>query len=235
MSDELATSRTIAFATAPSPQEIFIYSHSTLLYWWPAWVLGFVFALTDATREKLTQTGQPSSALGLTYVLMLLLLIIFTNARFRGINSIVVLTTGGFIAVLLAWLGWWDDIVRLIPHLSVQMNTGFYWVFSSGLLIIWLAMFFLFDRMTYWRVRPGQVTEEHWIGGGAHSFSTSTLRFEKLNSDLFRTTLGLGAGDLRATGAGDHGRVIDMPNVIFVSRKVAAIEKLIAVRPDHIN
>ena len=80
-----------------------------------------------------------------------------------------------FIAVLLAWLGWWDDIARLIPYLSVHMNTGFYLVFSSGLLIIWLAMFFIFDRVTYWRIRPGQVTEEHLIGGGAESFDTESF------------------------------------------------------------
>jgi hypothetical protein len=67
--------------------------------------------------------------------------------------------------VLLAWFGWWDDIARLIPYLSVHMNTGFYVVFSSGLLIIWLMMFFVFDRLTYWRC-PGRVTEEHLIGSG---------------------------------------------------------------------
>jgi hypothetical protein len=31
-------------------------------------------------------------------------------------------------------------------------------VFSTGLLIIWLMMFFVFDRLTYWRIRPGQMT-----------------------------------------------------------------------------
>ena len=35
-----------------------------------------------------------------------------------------------------AWFGWWDDIAKLIPYLSVHMNTGFYLVFSTGLLII---------------------------------------------------------------------------------------------------
>lgn len=38
-------------------------------------------------------------------------------------------------------------------------------------------MFFVFDRFTYWRIRPGQMTEEHLIGGGAESFDTNGLRF----------------------------------------------------------
>jgi hypothetical protein len=130
-----------------------------------------------------------------------------------------------FIAVLLAWFGWWDDIAKLIPYLSVHMNTGFYLVFSTGLLITWLMMFFVFDRLTYWRVRPGQMTEERLIGGGAESFDTNSLRS--------RVVLGLGAGDLRATTPGSSGAAIEISNVLFVDRKVHAIERLISVKPEH--
>lgn len=217
-------------------QEISIYGHSTLLYWWPAWAFGFLIALLNAGQEKFLATApgvQPSSALGLTYLAILLLLIVFTNVRLRGINSVVALLSVGFIAVLLAWFGWWDDIAKLIPYLSVHMNTGFYLVFSTGLLVIWLLMFFVFDRLTYWRIRPGQMTEEHLIGGSAESFDTNGMRFQKLSSDFFRAILGLGAGDLKATMAGARGAAIELPNVIFVDRKVYAIEKLISVKPER--
>lgn len=217
-------------------QEISIYSHSTLLYWWPAWAFGFVIALLNAGQERFLATApgvRPSSALGLTYLSILLLLIVFTNVRLRGINSVVALLTVAFISVVLAWFGWWDDIAALIPYLSVHMNTGFYLVFSTSLLIIWLMMFFVFDRLTYWRIRPGQVTVEHLIGGGAESFNTNGLRFEKLSSDFFRAVLGFGAGDLRATTAGNHGAAIEITNVIFAERKVHGIEKLISVRPER--
>ena len=217
-------------------QEINVYGHSTLLYWWPAWAFGFLIALLNAGQEKFLATApgaQPSSALGLTYLAILLLLIVFTNVRLRGINSVVALLSVAFITVLFAWFGWWDDIARLIPYLSVHMNTGFYLVFSTGLLIIWLLMFFVFDRMTYWRIRPGQMTEEHLIGGGAESYDTNGLHFQKLGSDFFRAMLGLGAGDLKATMAGEHGAAIELANVLFVDRKVHAIEKLISVKPER--
>lgn len=217
-------------------QEIKVYSHSTLLYWWPAWAFGFLLALLNSGQEKFLGTAdgaQPSSAVGLSYVAILLLLVVFTNVRLRGIYSVVALLTVAFIAVVLAWFGWWNNIVRLIPYLSVHMNTGFYLVFSTGLLIIWLMMFFVFDRMTYWRIRPGQMTEEHLIGGGAESFDTNGLRFQKLNSDFFRAVLGLGAGDLKATTTGGRGATIEIANVMFVDRKVRAIEKLISVKPEH--
>jgi hypothetical protein len=239
MTQQLTISQTDAATTAALPrsatlQEINIYSHSTLLYWWPAWAIGYVIALLNAGQEKFLATAagsQPSSALGLTYLSVLLLLIVFTNVRLRGINSVVTLLAVAFVAVLLAWFGWWDDIARLLPYLSVHMNTGFYLVFSTGLLIIWLMMFFLFDRLTFWRIRPGQMTEEHFIGGGAESFDTNGLRFQKLSSDFFRAMLGLGAGDLKAMTTGPRGVTIDIPNVTFVDRKVRAIEKLISVKP----
>ena len=190
MTQQLAIDQADAALVAAVPhaaalQEINIYSHSTLLYWWPAWAFGLVFAILNAGQEKFLATAegaQPSSALGLTYLSILLLLIVFTNVRLRGIHSVVALLTVAFISVLLAWFGWWDNIAKLIPYLSVHMNTGFYLVFSTGLLIIWLMMFFVFDRLTYWRIRRGQMTEEHLIGGAAESFDNqrfaiSWLRF----------------------------------------------------------
>src|SRR3989440_10628575 len=97
------------------------------------------------------------------------------------------------------------------------MNTGFYLVFSSGLLIVWLMMFFVFDRLTYWRTRPGQMTEEHLIGGGAESFDTNGLRFQKLGSDFFRVVLGLGTGDLKAAVAG--GGTHTITPLVFAGRQ----------------
>lgn len=216
-------------------KEIKIYSHSTLFYWWPAWAFGFVGALLNAGQEQFLATAEgtrPSSAVGLTYVAILLLLIVFTSVRLRGINSVVALLTVAVVAVSFAWLGWWDDIAEALPYLWVHMNTGFYLVFSMGLLIIWSLMFFIFDRLTYWRIRPGQMTEERLIGGSAESFDTNGLRFQKLSSDFFRAVLGFGAGDLAATTA-RRGAPIEIQNVLFVGRKVRAIERLISVKPDR--
>jgi hypothetical protein len=106
----------------------------------------------------------------------------------------------------LAWIGWWDDIARMIPYLWVHMNTGFYLVFSTGLLAIWLMMFFVFDRLTYWRIRPGQMTEERLIGGGAESFDTNGLRFQKLGADFFRVALGRFWRRRSQSGHNERGR-----------------------------
>jgi len=221
--------------TVAVPAEIRVYGHSTLFYWWPAWLVGFAAAAVSLGHDRLLlqpNAQQGGSALGLGYVSLLILLIIFTNVKLRGIYSIVLLVSVAFIVVWLAWFGWWENIIRVIPYLSVQMNTEFYMVFSTALLCVWLLMFFVFDRTTYWRIRPGQMTIEHVIGGGAESFDTGSLRFQKLNSDLFRALLGLGTGDLQAIVGGQYGTTVTISNVVFAARKVQAIEKLIAVKPD---
>src|SRR5207248_9788169 len=41
-------------ATPPAMDEIRIYSHSPLFYWWPVWLFGFLFALlTLIDNERL--------------------------------------------------------------------------------------------------------------------------------------------------------------------------------------
>ena len=58
------------------------------------------------------------------------------------------------------WLGrpGLDDAARLIPQLSIFMSAGFYLTFSALLFIVWALAFFLFDRLTFWLIRPGQMT-----------------------------------------------------------------------------
>lgn len=222
--------------------ELRLYSHSPIFYWWPVWVTGFILAaLSGLSGNTVTVDGYDSERIlasanpGIIFVMVLTLVIIFTNARLRGIYSVTAVLAMLFLTVLFAWLGWWDNIFALIPHLSVHMNMGFYLVFSSLLLIIWLLTFFVFDRLTYWRIRPGQMTEEHLIGGGEKSYDTRGMLFEKHGEDVFRhIVLGLGAGDLKISTTGAKKERLSIPNVLFVDRKVAAIQKLISVKPDDL-
>jgi hypothetical protein len=166
----------------------------------------------------------------------MILLIVFTNTTLRCIYSVVTVVSGAFVVVLFAWLGWWDNILKFIPQLSARANVGFYLLFSSALLIVWLLAFFFFDQLTIWRIRPGQVILERFIGGQARSYDTNGIVFEKLGQDLFHhIILGLGAGDLTLTTSGANKERILLPNVLFVDGKLLQIERLIAVKPDHVR
>jgi hypothetical protein len=182
--------------------------------------------------ERIHDSNNP----GIIFISIIILLIIFTNTTLRGIYSVVTVVAGAFVVVLFAWLGWWDGILKFIPQLSARANVGFYLLFSSALLIVWLLAFFFFDQLTIWRIRPGQVIVERFIGGQARSYDANGIVFEKLGQDLFHhVILGMGAGDLALTTSGANKERILLPNVLFVDDKLLKIERLIAVKPDHVR
>ncbi len=194
--------------------ELRIYSRSTIFFWWPVWVTGYILAaITYLGGETLSVSNgtkilvHPNTGLGITFIVILTLIMMFTNVRLRGIYSVVGLLVIAFVTVLFAWLGWWDSIFQLIPQLTVYMNFGFYLTFSTLLLAIWALRFFFFDRLVFWRLRPGQLTEEHMIGGGEQSYDTRGMLFEQRGNDFFRHAVGLGASDLLliTTGARKAG------------------------------
>jgi hypothetical protein len=229
-----------AVATEP---ELTLVAHSNVLYWWPAWVVGYLAALVTYAYGQVVQMPpdaptvlHPSNNPGLLFIAVIGLLVIFTNTRLRGIYSV---TTGAILAffiVLFAWLDWWNEILRWIPTLSAKANLGFYLVFSTMMLIIWLFGVLFFDRLTYWRIRPGQVIEERLIGGSAHAYDATNLSFEKRGQDFFRhILLGLGAVDIRLVGDGRQAVRIDIPNIVLVNRKLRALEQLLVVKPDQVQ
>jgi len=234
---------TFARPVAKTAPDIMIISHSNIFYWWPAWVAGFAAGLISYMQGRdvsivpeIVERIHPSNNPGILFIAVLVLLVVFTTAKLRGIYSVVTLITVAFFVVLFAWLGWWDNILRFIPQLSARANVGFYLLFSTTLLAVWLLAFFVFDRLTVWRVRPGQMVEERLIGGQARSYDTNGLVFERRGQDLFHDIiLGLGAGDLTLTIGGANEETIRIPNVLFVDRKVRAIESLIAVKPEVVR
>jgi hypothetical protein len=113
------------------------------------------------------------------------------------------------------------------------MNMGFFILFSTLIFIVWAGSVFIYDRMSYWKIRPGQITHEYVIGGAEKSYDTRGMVFEKNRQDLFRHwLLGLGSADLVIHTTGARRETLVVPNVLFVDAKVNEIQHMIAVRPD---
>jgi hypothetical protein len=234
----------LTVADLPNPAdlpELRFISHSTIFYWWPVWLSGYVMALISVIGGERLAFGNgeqivvhPNSGLGLTFMVILTLVMVSTNVTLRGIYSVVFGLAIGFLTVLLAWLGWWDRIFAIIPLLKIYMNVGFYLSFSTLLLIIWLLRFFIFDRLVFWRLRPGQLTAERVVGGGKESYDTRGMLFEQRSDDFFRhKVLGLGSGDVRLILTGAKREEIDVPNVLFAARKIQIMQRLVAIKPQE--
>ncbi len=216
-----------------------LVSHSTVIYWWPAIVAAFVAGLISVVGGQSADGSwgnfiHPSNNVGLLFIATLMLLLVFTNAKLRGIYSILVLAVIAFVVVLFAWLGWWDAIFDFIPQLAAKANAGFYFLFGALLLIVWLSAMLFFDRLVYWRIYPGQIVEERLVGGASNSHDTDRLVFEKLDRDWFKHgLLGLGAGDVKMSSPGSDP--VYIPNILFVESKIRKAQALISVQPDQLE
>ena len=165
---------------------------------------------------------------GVMFAMTLLLVIVITNVPLRGMWSVVVIITV-ILMIIIFWLaGWWDPILRTLYLLDIRINAAGYFFISGILLAIWLITFVFFDRQMYMIFTPGQLKVRTEIGGGEKAYDTSGMTVEKQRSDLFRHwIMGLGSGDLvvSTTGAGVHH--FDLPNVLFIGKKVQQIEDML--------
>jgi amino acid transporter len=221
-------------------QEVRIYSHSTFLYWWPVWLTGYIMALVTRIDGIQVQIGDSmvwfhrSKNLGVLFTLMFFLVILITNVTLRGLASVVAILAVAFGALLLAYYGLWEDVLNWMGKVSIYMNMGFYVFFSTLVLSVWAFSVFVYDRLSYWRVTPGQLTYDAVIGGAQKSYDTRGMVFEKHRQDLFRHwVLGLGSGDIQISTTGARRETLNIPNVLFVDSKVGEIQKMIAMQPDQ--
>jgi hypothetical protein len=218
---------------------LFIYSHSNLLYWWPVWAVGFLMALLSYVHGTPYTVGDAreyfaySSDVGIIWFVTLFLVILITSVPMRGLASGMVLLGIAFFTVLFAYLHWWDTILSWLGNLSVHMNVGAYMFISTLLFGVWVLSVFLFDRMNYWEVTPGQLTRVRVFGAGQTSYEPENMILEKYRNDFFRHwVLGLGSGDMKITTGGVNRQELHVPNVLFVGQKVLAFQRMIATKPD---
>ena len=234
--------------TAPSaaPKEIVVYSHSPIYYWWPVWAIGFVFALLTWIQGKPTQfVGDttdftvlihPNPSLGVLFTLTFFLVIVITHFSVRGTASLTVIVAGIALALFLAYMRWWEPLIRAFSHLAIFMNLGFYVFFSTAVFGVWASAVLFFDRFTYWKFKPGQMVYHSVLGDGEQTYDTGGMSVDKKQYDLFRHwVLGLGSGDIHVMTAGAKHAEFTIPNVLFVGSKLNKIQELVAMKPDQLT
>lgn len=202
--------------TAQGTSEIRIYGHSPIIYWWIVWAYGFFCAaLTYFQGDRLVIGGtekplfiHPSPWVGLSFTLLLLLVIVATSVRARGINALLLLLLlGGAAAatyVVMNTPGLWATP----PSLLLHMNLAFYLLISTVLFIVWFVIVFIIDRLSYLRVRGTQVERVQLFGSALgrapESWSVLHIRLARYSDDLIAHKilalgfLGLGTSDIDA-------------------------------------
>ena len=219
--------------------QVIVYGHSALFYWWPLWVAGYVMALlTWLHHDQVIIGGKPelfypSRNLGVIYTLLLLLLIVVTSTKIKGMKAALIIAALAFLTLLFVHLNWWEAILGWLGHQSISLSLGFYLFSSSLLFLAWLISVFVIDHLSFWRFRPGQVTHEYLGGIVDKSYDTDNMILLKRQDDFFRHwIIGLGSGDLHMQTMGGRGVEMNVVNVLFVIGKMSKIQRLIATKPD---
>jgi hypothetical protein len=168
---------------------------------------------------------------GVIFCMTLLLVILITNVPLRGMWSVVVIISIIMLSVIFALAGWWETIFERLARLDIRINLGGYLFIGLGLFAIWIITLLFFDKQMYVIFTPRQFKVRTEIGGGEKVMDAVGLRLEKQKSDLFRHyILGLGSGDLIVKTTGAAQEHYDLPNVLFINKKVQQIENLLATQ-----
>ncbi len=165
---------------------------------------------------------------GVVFTFVLLLVIFITNVPLRGMWSLVAIILVAFVILLFAYFGVWDKVFAVLESLDIRINEGGYFMIGGSLFVLWIVTFLFFDRQVYITVTPGNFKVCTEVGGGEKVYDTAGMQLEKHRSDLFRHwVLGMGSGDLTVNTSGATNAHIELPNVLFVGKKVQEIENLI--------
>jgi hypothetical protein len=205
-------------APAPAPGakgEVRIYHHSPILYWWVVWAYGFVCAALTYIQGDTLTLGEgkpifmhPSAWVGLSFTILLLFTIVATCVRARGMAAIIlVLLIAGAVAGTYIVMNM-PGLFSTPPSLLVHMNLAFYLLVSGVLFIVWLAVVFVFDRMSYWRFRGTQIERVQklagFLGRAPEGYSVMNVKLIRHSDDILAHKilglgfLGLGTSDIEA-------------------------------------
>jgi hypothetical protein len=168
---------------------------------------------------------------GMVYVVVVLLVVVGSNAPLRGLWSLVAILAVLVLTLVLAYFDLWGSILAGLGELHIEISAAGYLVPSVVLLVLWLGTVFGLDRLRYIRFTPGQFIVHKEVGDARAVYDTTRVTLRKRRSDLFRHwVLGLGSGDL-VLDVPNQGTEIVLPNVLFVDKKVQQIADLMKTRP----
>lgn len=172
-------------------------------------------------------------ALGMAFVITLLMVVFTTNVPLRGLWSLVVFLLLFLIVVIISLIpGAWEGIGRTLSSWLVYMNLATYLIIGGVVFILWAVAFFIFDPRQFVIFAPGQIRVCEHIGDAVEAYSSSGVQLTKQRDDPFRhMLLGFGSSDIVLKFAHGDRREIRIPNVLGLSFDMKEVEQMIRTVP----
>lgn len=223
-------------------KELKIYSHTPLMYWWPVAVsalgLGIwtAFFGVEASLGDRNATFLIASVPGFVFTTLLTITVFVSTVRMRGIKSAALFITLIVMTVILSLLGWVDDIANAVPASATWISAGAYLWFGGVLSILWITQIAFFDKLSYYKITPGQITKVKVIGGAERTYDARGLAIDHAADDFLRHIIfGLGSGDITLRTAGADPQTMEIMNVFNVRGKIKRLQELSSVEPDSLS
>lgn len=233
-----------AAAAGRNLDRLVVYQHSDLLYWWVVWAYGFFCALLTWLRGSPVPVAPghkpvliyPGAWMGISFVVLVLFVLVFTNARARGIKSLVLFLTMLVIGLVVQMTIGWNEILQYFPLLLVHMNLAFYLLFSGLLLAAWLFVVLGTDHSARWEFSPKSIAKKYWFSDAVESYTSPMVETSRFSDDIFVHRLlglwflGFGTGDIevRFSTAGSGQKVYLLKNVWRAAHVEKEINRLVA-------
>jgi hypothetical protein len=214
---------------------ITFYSHSEFFYYWPLWLVSFIFGdITLFFGSHVAVEGLSTSLLvmqetgyGLVYIMVLAFSLFATGVNLRGVWALLTMICLVFAAFLMLYFGIWETALSWVIQQPVYLNHGFYLAIGVMLFLPWCVVVFFFDTRKYVKIESNTVTIVHEIGEGARAYDTIGVMMEKKLDNFFKHyVLGFGSGDLVIRTSGGSAEVILLPNVLGVDKVLYELEYL---------
>lgn len=199
--------------------KLVLNGRSGIFYYWPVFVLSFLFGFVLLFVKR---TSSLHMNLGL--VLLAVLMFIFSVAHFNKkrfwIFSIV---------VVLFLVGWREPLMTLGQNLGVSFTPIVYFSISGGSFLIWIFVFSISDRATYYEISPQQIKKVNEISEEDVSYpNPSHLSLTKVNFNFFRNAiLGPKTHDLKLEFYSQNQKYeIVLHNVLYPSEKIRGLQAM---------
>jgi hypothetical protein len=221
--------------------EIRIYSHSAIIYWWPVWLYAaFCWVATYVHHVSITPGDKtvnvfPSPWLGLSFLCVFFFVVIFSNVKVQGFYALLVTMAIALLVIGIHAVIGLDRIFGAFHLLFIYMNEAFYAAMAIVMFALWFGIVYGVDRMTYYRFRPGLVSVEHRYGQSTGvNLSTDGMTVRLMATDFFRHQilglrfLGFGTGDFicKPSAVSGHEPLV-LENVIHLAHKFRRIEDMV--------
>lgn len=227
-----------------APNEVRLWGHSTILYWWVVWVYGYICAaithlygrtfdpeISDGVEPILTKV-HANPWLGSSFLLLVLFIIIFSAVRVKGYIVLIAAMALIILALTADKFGIKPTRIFEFELPPVYMSFGFYIVISTVLLFFWFVAVFIMDRASYWLFKPRTAEQINFHFVDNQSFPTLMMQVRARPVDFLRKVLGLGLARDIVLSFNTGGSKVEfaIPNAWNVDRKLRQIHAMNASR-----